>query len=274
MRQTLVISEKQETELQQILNELIYSLKKTYSEEDLLTLSYQIVKESGKQTFDSKKDTTVKLFKAVGKFSGKTYSSARLTFKRDIIEPLGMDDKFTIYVSNDGGRYTMSKADFYRVFNNVVNSKSYLKYGIYSYTITSQKTQEFFQIQGEEKKIDKKIEKVNSPENLEISKKESGKSIGKYVQSTLREIINDDLINLNEIKRLQGADYSKATFDIQYPFLAKENSKYYDHKRYYVNPYLIKGELYFLCSQWYENPSNDDRPYYEKWLKKMKNKNS
>lgn len=77
MRQTLVINKKQETELQQILSELIFSLKKTYSEEDLMSLSYFIIKESGKQTFNSKKDTTIKLFKAVGKFSGKTYSSAK-----------------------------------------------------------------------------------------------------------------------------------------------------------------------------------------------------
>lgn len=77
MRQTLILTKKQETQLEQILKELVFSLKKTYSEEDLLRLAYLILKESGKQTYDSKKDTAVSVFKAVGKFSGKTLAFAK-----------------------------------------------------------------------------------------------------------------------------------------------------------------------------------------------------
>lgn len=73
MRKTLIINKKQENQLEQILKELIFSLKKTISEEDLLSLSFHIVKESGKQTYNSKKDTTVSLFKAAEKFSGKVF---------------------------------------------------------------------------------------------------------------------------------------------------------------------------------------------------------
>jgi len=75
---------------------------------------------------------------------GARYESARLTFKKDVIEPLSMDDEFTVYVSNDGGSYTMSKRDFYRVFHNVVKSDSYSVLGNYNYKQTPQKAQEFF----------------------------------------------------------------------------------------------------------------------------------
>lgn len=101
----------------------------------------------------------------------------------------------------------------------------------------------------------------------------SGKlPIGKYVRKTFNDLVESNLIDRNEIERLQRGDYSKLTFDIQFPFLAKENSPYYERIRYWKNPYQINGEIYFVCSQWYEVPANNDRPYYEEWLKKMKNK--
>jgi hypothetical protein len=94
--------------------------------------------------------------------------------------------------------------------------------------------------------------------------------IGQYVRKTFSELVRDGKIDSNEIERLQRPDYSKSTFDIQFPFLAKENSQYYDRVRYWKNPYHINGQLYFVCSQWYEVSANNDRPYYEGWLKKMK----
>jgi hypothetical protein len=94
--------------------------------------------------------------------------------------------------------------------------------------------------------------------------------IGKYVQKTFSELVASRLVDRNEIERLQRADYSKTTFGIQFPFLAKENSPYYERIRYWKNTYIINGEMYFVCSQWYEVPANNDRPYYEKWLKNMK----
>lgn len=94
--------------------------------------------------------------------------------------------------------------------------------------------------------------------------------IGKYVRKTFNELVKNNLIDRNEIEKLQRADYSKMTFDIQFPFLAKENSTYYERVRYWKNPYQINGEIFFVTSQWYEVPANNDRPYYEEWLKKMK----
>lgn len=90
--------------------------------------------------------------------------------------------------------------------------------------------------------------------------------IGEYVRETFNDLVENNLIDRNEVEKLQRPDYSKLTFDIQYPFLAKEGkSKYWKKKTYQIN-----GETYFVCSEWYENPRNNDRPYYEEWLKKMK----
>lgn len=115
-------------------------------------------------------------------------------------------------------------------------------------------------------------ELLNSKKYISIdTTNSSGKlPIGKYVQKTFQELISNNLIDTKEIERLQRKDYSKITFDLQFPFLAKESSIYYERIRYWTKPYYINGEIYFACSQWYEVPANNDRPYYEKWLRKMR----
>jgi len=109
---------------------------------------------------------------------------------------------------------------------------------------------------------------------IEYSNEPTGKlPIGKYVRKTFNDLVKNNLIDNNEIVRLQRKDYSKNTFDIQFPFLVKENSPHYERIRYWKNPYQINGEIYYVCSQWYEVPANNDRPFYESWLRKMKKEN-
>ena len=67
------------------------------------------------------------------------YSAARLTFKRDLIEPLGDEDYFIVNVSNDNSSYKMKKTEFYETFNNVTKTSSYKNLGIYSYQQTPKK---------------------------------------------------------------------------------------------------------------------------------------
>ncbi|MBL1353069.1 MAG: hypothetical protein COA61_007055 [Zetaproteobacteria bacterium] len=95
-------------------------------------------------------------------------------------------------------------------------------------------------------------------------------TIGKYVRKTFSDLVRDNKINQDEIEKLQKINYSQETFHIQYPFLAKKHSQCYKRERYWKDPYFINGEVYFACSQWFEVPANNDRPYYERWLKKMK----
>lgn len=60
-----------------------------------------------------------------------TYRFSRLCFRRDIIESLGPNESFQVVTPV--GRFQMTKSDFYREFQNVVESKSYSDGGIYHY---------------------------------------------------------------------------------------------------------------------------------------------
>ena len=58
------------------------------------------------------------------------YTSSRLCFKADLIEPLKDNDSFIVRTPN--GTFKFTKADFYRVFSNVVETKSYQEGRMYS----------------------------------------------------------------------------------------------------------------------------------------------
>lgn len=60
-----------------------------------------------------------------------TYHFSRLCFRRDIIESLGPNESFQVVTPV--GKFQMTKSDFYREFQNVVESKSYSDGGIYHY---------------------------------------------------------------------------------------------------------------------------------------------
>lgn len=58
------------------------------------------------------------------------YISSRLCFKADLIEPLKDNDVFVVHTLN--GTFKFTKADFYRVFSNVIETKSYQEGRLYS----------------------------------------------------------------------------------------------------------------------------------------------
>jgi hypothetical protein len=74
------------------------------------------------------------------------YSSTRLLFKRDIIEPLKWEEKFQVFASNDNSTFEMTKREFYDIFSNVVKTKSYLNKGNYNYPKTPFKALQFIVI--------------------------------------------------------------------------------------------------------------------------------
>lgn len=114
------------------------------------------------------------------------------------------------------------------------------------------------------------FKKVNRSTNNPFREKSELK-IGKYVQKTFNEVINK--IDRNELENLQRQDYSKSVFDLQFPFLRKvQKSDMEKPLRYWKTPVRIMGELYFMCSEWYEKEPNNDRPLYEKWLNEMRKK--
>lgn len=40
--------------------------------------------------------------------------------------------------------------------------------------------------------------------------------------------------------------------------------------RYWKGAINIKGQDYFICSEWYEQPTNNDRPFFINWLRKIR----
>ena len=114
-----------------------------------------------------------------------------------------------------------------------------------------------------QRKVTQEMESIeyNGIEGLEEMK------IGVVVRTVLRKMLENGEVPEQEIELLQSKEYSKDTFDIQYPVLLKvSETDGRGPKRYYASPLTIYGEEYFLCSEWYEVPENNDRPYLMKWL--------
>jgi hypothetical protein len=70
-----------------------------------------------------------------------TYEFSRLCFKKAIIELLSSSDEFRVITPV--GMFQMSKAKFYEVFANVVQTRSYQEDGIYHYTKVPKKALQF-----------------------------------------------------------------------------------------------------------------------------------
>ena len=99
-----------------------------------------------------------------------------------------------------------------------------------------------------------KIAKVNRD-------KPTPKKIGLIVQTKLRELLVGNNINMVEIESMKTQQYSKKTFNINYPLLKEVDlsislsEQMKDHNginRYYKLPVMIYGKKYLMCSQWYE----------------------
>tara|TARA_B110000211_G_C13931895_1_gene487554 strand:+ start:211 stop:867 length:657 start_codon:yes stop_codon:yes gene_type:complete len=73
----------------------------------------------------------------------KYFEYARLTFIKEDIELLSLDDRFTIYVKNDNETFSMTKKEFYETFSNVTKTKSYIRDGNYNYSRTPSKAYNF-----------------------------------------------------------------------------------------------------------------------------------
>ena len=91
--------------------------------------------------------------------------------------------------------------------------------------------------------------------------------IGKLANTVLRSILESDNLSDEEITLLQTASYSKQFFDIQYPLLVSADEPF-ERARYYAKPLIIRERTYYLCSQWFEVPANNDRPFLLSWIEK------
>lgn len=67
-----------------------------------------------------------------------SYFHPRLCFKSSYIEPLNDGDEFQVETAREG-TFRFTKAEFYRIFPNVVKSISYRENGIYHYPVVPRK---------------------------------------------------------------------------------------------------------------------------------------
>ena len=87
--------------------------------------------------------------------------------------------------------------------------------------------------------------------------------IGKIAQTHLKDALESGSVSDVEIKKMMESKgkkgdeknhYSRLTFGLNFPLLAKDRSDFYDGKvyRYYSTPITIRGKQFYLCSQWFE----------------------
>ena len=82
-----------------------------------------------------------------------------------------------------------------------------------------------------------------------------------YEEKKLDEALKiyEDIIKLNPVDEVALS----CVMDI---YLEKDDK--FNKIRYYSKPLVINKKEYYLCSQWFETPANNDRPYLLKWLEK------
>ena len=73
---------------------------------------------------------------------GAEWNSGRLTFYKHKIEPLSETQSFKIYLE-DAGVFMITKADFLRMFNDVVISNDYWEEGSFTYRELPEKAKKF-----------------------------------------------------------------------------------------------------------------------------------
>lgn len=102
------------------------------------------------------------------------YTSSRLCFKADLIEPLKDNDSF--FVHTPDGTFKFTKVDFYRVFSNVIETKSYQEGRLYSYKYPPKRAMPF--LISEQPTSYKQSEKCMSTKDL----------VGEEIRMKIKEI--------------------------------------------------------------------------------------
>ena len=85
-------------------------------------------------------------------------------------------------------------------------------------------------------------------------------------KTVLRDLLMAGKANDEEVDKMLTLDYSSDTFGINYPLLVTERNQS-NVANYFKLKVPIRGVTYYLCSQWFEQPKNNDRPQLEKWIK-------
>lgn len=111
------------------------------------------------------------------------YTSSRLCFKADVIEPLKENDSFVIHTPD--GAFMFTKADFYRVFSNVIETKSYQEGRLYHYKNPPKRALPFL-ISGQ-KQGDNNTKK-QAPKNIHKTSTHQKDIVGDDIRQKIKEI--------------------------------------------------------------------------------------
>lgn len=150
------------------------------------------------------------------------------------------------------------------ILDDVADTSELFMRSLQMYNLFADKRTRFTGMSRKPKIVDNRtesIEKMTGADNFNEMK------IGAIVRTELRKLLEDGMVSDVEIQLMQTKEYSKETFDIQYPLLMpSEGTNGLHPARYYSVPITVHGKKYFLCSEWFEVPTNNDRPYLLKWL--------
>lgn len=122
--------------------------------------------------------------------------------------------------------------------------------------------------------VEKQEKEITANKNIAI---DSELKIGQYAQAVLTNIFKSKISEF-ELVNMQDKDWSHETLGICYPLLKKcvkgiphnQQRTYGDvHNRYYKKTFIINGEEYFLCSEWYEK----FRSKLDNWIFSRNDKN-
>jgi hypothetical protein len=114
------------------------------------------------------------------------------------------------------------------------------------------------------------IEEAAEPMELPPATYVSEIKIGELVRNEIAKLISLKLLTPEKVKLLTDEIFSKETFGVNYPFLKKITSdkslidqrQINGYPRYWSKVYIINGERYFLCNDWYER----NTPKFKEWV--------
>lgn len=83
-------------------------------------------------------------------------------------------------------------------------------------------------------------------------------TIEQIVKLKLRPLLTLEQVDATEIQKLTDSQYCKQEFGLDFPLLLKERDWRLEYFHYYIGRILINGEYFYVCSQWFEFPANND----------------
>lgn len=180
-----------------------------------------------------------------------------------VLKDVGLDYKIRVIGNDDFNQKILEP--LLNILGNVADTSELFMRSLQMYNMFASKKprQSGFERESVARKVTPDLELIESQglEGLEEMK------IGMIANTVLRKVLEEGKVSKEEIEQMQNKNYSKEAFDIQFPLLQKvaltQGKK---PERYYASPLKIYGEEYFLCSEWFEVPMNNDRPYLMKWL--------